>query len=335
MTGEEDDNHEDPEETEEEPDVEGAHDEDQGHDGADDVEGEAEEDDDDPMTHLPGYVIKRVDYLKELHRKRDDLMADYIAKRAALENKYSAMFQPFYDERAQIIQGDKDEEIAALPDDRENNEENIESGEKVKGIPQFWVCAMTNNETIGELIGEDDVDCLESLKDIKCVDREDGKGFELFFYFSPNQYFENEVLTKTYEVPNLLLSDEPLLKNVKGTAIKWKEGRALTYRMIKKKQRGKGRHAGKVRTVSKKEDLESFFRWFEPPEMPPMDEIDEEQAEHLEEIFDDDYEVANAFRTGIIPHAVLWFTGEADEDQIFGALQEESADALEGEQPAE
>jgi nucleosome assembly protein 1-like 1 len=110
------------------------------------------------------------------------------------------------------------------------------------------------------------------------------------------------------------------LKSVKGTTIDWKEGRALTYRVVKKKQRGKGKHAGQVRTVEKKEDLESFFRWFEPPEMPPMEDLDEEEANRLEEIYDEDFEVAQAFRYQLIPQAVMFFTGEFGDDHVTLAM---------------
>lgn len=154
-----------------------------------------------------------------------------------------------------------------------------------------------------------------------CKDHDDGMGFTLSFKFAPNDYFSNEVLTKSYDVPNLLLSDEPLLKGVKGTKVEWKsDDRALTYRMVKKKQRGKGKNAGQVRTVTKREELESFFKWFEPPAMPALDTIDEEEAERLEELFDDDYEVAEAFRSHVIPRAVLWFSGEAEEEHLTAAL---------------
>jgi len=209
---------------------------------------------------------------------------------------------------------------------------------EVKGVPQFWVSAMTHNETVGELITEDDVDCLEYLLDVSCVDRPDGKGFALRFRFAPNEYFNNDVLTKTYDVPNLMLSsDEPLLKGVRGTKVDWKsDDRALTYRMVKKKQRGKGKNAGQVRTVTKKEDVESFFRWFEPPEMPEMDTIeDESEAERLEAIFDDDYEVAAAFRCQIVPRAVLWFTNQAEDEQLASALADGEAGEAEDEEQGE
>ena len=70
-------------------------------------------------------------------------------------------------------------------------------------------------------------------------------------------------MIKRYEVPNLLLDNEPILKNVTGCDIHWEEGRNLTYRDVKKKQRSNsGRRAGKIRTVNKRESTDSFFHFF-------------------------------------------------------------------------
>ena len=277
-------------------------------DDTDDDEDE-EADAEDPLMHLPEYVISRVEKLQELNQQRDVLMESYLTERAALEKKFEAKLQPLYKERAAIVKGEKDKAI--------EEEVRVKTGssrestpEDVGGIPQFWACAMTQMGSIGELITEEDVDCLEHLQDITCEDRADGKGFTLRFFFAPNDYFTNSVLTKEYDVPNLLLSDEPLLKNVSGTKIEWKEGKSLTHRTIKKKQRGKGKNAGQMRVVLKTEEKESFFQWFTPPEMPSMDSMDEEEAERLEEVFDNDYDVAQAFRFHVIPKAVLWFSGK-------------------------
>jgi hypothetical protein len=152
-----------------------------------------EENDDNPMAHLPQYVIKRIDRLKDLDKKRVEIMQLYIVERAQLEKKYASLHTSLYDDRKMIVAGDKDEEIAS----GDPQVDTAGEPERVSGIPQFWVCAMTNNDTIGELIAEDDVDCLESLKDVRCVERDDGKGFELFFYFAPNDYFENQVRTRS------------------------------------------------------------------------------------------------------------------------------------------
>ena len=66
-----------------------------------------------------------------------------------------------------------------------------------------------------------------------------------------------------YEVPNLLLDDEPILKNVTGCNIHWKEGRSLTYRDVKKNQiSNSGRRAIQLHTSNKRERTNSFFRFF-------------------------------------------------------------------------
>ena len=115
------------------------------------------------------------------------------------------------------------------------------------GIPQFWVCSMGHMESVVELITESDIDCVENISDLTCRDFEDSTGFELRFTFNIkiNKYFMDESLIKIYEGPNLLLDDEPILNNVTGWNIHWKEGRILTYRDVKKNQRYKiGRRAG-------------------------------------------------------------------------------------------
>ena len=66
-----------------------------------------------------------------------------------------------------------------------------------------------------------------------------------------NEYFTDELLIKRYEVPNLLLDNETILKNVTGCNIHWKEGRSLTYRNVKQNQISiSGGKAGDIRKVN-------------------------------------------------------------------------------------
>ena len=59
------------------------------------------------------------------------------------------------------------------------------------------------------------------------------------------------------------MDDEPILKNVMGFDIYWKEGRSLTYRDVNKKHRSKsGGRAGQIRTVKKTKRTDSFFHFF-------------------------------------------------------------------------
>lgn len=280
-------------------------------------------DDDDEQegmeSHLPQYVQRRVEKLKELHEERERGLKEYLAERAKLEAKYQALAQPLYGKRADIIAGKLDEEIDNA------NKNGLEDGDgedsdKVKGIPQFWVLALAHMEVVADLLTEEDIACLDSLEDIKCIDNEDGQGFTLSFHFAENDYFENTVLTKKYDVPNLLLGDEPILKNVEGCEIQWKKGKCLTSSQVTHKQRGKGKNAGQVRTVVKNENRESFFHFFSPPKMPNIDNMSEEEAVQLEATFDADYDIAQAFRSHIIPKAILWYTGQAMEHEMDAAL---------------
>ena len=60
-------------------------------------------------------------------------------------------------------------------------------------------------------------------------------------------------MIKIYEVRNLLFDNEPILKNVTGCDIYWKEGRRLMYRDVKKKQKSNsGGRRGVRKTPAKR-----------------------------------------------------------------------------------
>jgi nucleosome assembly protein 1-like 1 len=285
------------------------------------------------LSLLPPCIHPRLDKLKALSEDRTQLLEQYLVERAQLEQKYSGLMKPLYEKRRDVVMGALDEDIAkeSAAVTANNGAADQQQQQEVKGIPQFWACAMGHIDVIAELITDQDVDCLDHLMDITCDDFPDGSGFELHFHFSENDFFTNTVLTKRYEVPNLLTDDEPMLQNVTGTKINWKPNKSLTHRTISKKQRKKGgKNAGQVRTVQKTEKAESFFHFFTPPKMPELgDVVDEEEADAMEEHFDHDYEVACAVRGSLIPNAVHWFTGEAVEDMMYGdddMVEEEGED---------
>jgi len=304
-----------------------------GSDDSADSDSNSNSDDDDEnfLAMLPKCVKARVEKLKELHKSKVQITEQYLIERAALEMKFSDLYAPLYDERAEVVSGKQDVEIAAKAAAKvsssgtkaANSTEaaaDTTTTNRLTGVPEFWSCAMANIETISELLTERDNEALLHLSDIKCHDFDDGRGFTLTFHFTENAFFTNPTLTKRYEVPNLLLDDEPILKNVKGCEIDWKQpDMCLTWRETLKKQRNKsGRRAGQIRTIKKKERVESFFHFFSPPKIPNMKfgEIGEEEADAIEEAFDHDYDVAQSFRSHIIPKAALWFTGEAMEEEI-------------------
>lgn len=112
-----------------------------------------------------------------------------------------------------------------------------------KGVPNFWVNAMKANDLLAEEVGieyitelffipyfatfayfvlfqylstqisERDEEALQHLTDIKWYRIDGYKGFKLEFFFGPNPYFKNSVLTKTYHMIN---EDEHILEKATG-----------------------------------------------------------------------------------------------------------------------
>lgn len=134
-------------------------------DDEDDVEAYANE----FLSLLPPCVLPRIERLKSLNAKRDALMEEYRAERAALELKYVEKIGPLYDERRDVVNGEYDMAIQEekWEEDNETKKKKEEgddeaddgeavppAGEAVKGIPQFWACAMGHVDVVAELITE-------------------------------------------------------------------------------------------------------------------------------------------------------------------------------------
>jgi len=96
----------------------------------------------------------------------------------------------------------------------------------------------------------------------------------------------------------------------------------LTHKVVVKKKTKKGPKKVNNIPMTKTENCESFFNFFKPPEIPEIDEVDDYDdfdtimTEELQNLMDQDYDIAVTIRDKLIPHAVSWFTGEAlvDED---------------------
>jgi len=153
-------------------------------------------------------------------------------------------------------------------------------------------------------------------------------GFTLNFHFAPNEFFTNEVLTKRYVMKCEPDEQEPFsfegpeIVKCKGCQIDWKKNKNLCVKLVKKKQKHKGH--GTVRTVTKTVQSDSFFNFFSPPQVPEGEdaEIDEEAQATLAS----DFEIGHFIREQIVPRAVLYFTGEALDDDSDDDEYEEDED---------
>jgi nucleosome assembly protein 1-like 1 len=270
------------------------------------------------IKDYPVAVQRRVRALKNIHKEHVDLEKKYRDEVAALERKYQTLYAPLYLKRSSIVNGEYEPTNEESHIDGE--EELPAAGDKdkdTKGISNFWLTVFKNNATVGETVTVADEDALSYLQDVRHASIEGDKGFVLAFHFAENPYFSDTVLTKTYHlVDEDSVYGELVFDRAEGTKINWKPGKNLTVKVKKQQQKprgGRGKRgggAGRVTTVE--EPCESFFHFFNPPSVDAED-IEEDEEGLLDDMLEADFEVGCIFKDKLIPHSVLWFTGEAQE----------------------
>ncbi|XP_058068457.1 nucleosome assembly protein 1;2-like [Magnolia sinica] len=227
--------------------------------------------------------------------QHDELEAKIFEERAALEAKYQKMYDPLYAKVAFYV---------ALGIEGTPTEDKA-----TEGVPNFWLTAMKTNEVVGEEVNDSkndvsptrDEGALKYLKDIKWFRINDPKGFKLKFFFDPNPYFKNTVITKTY---HMIGDDEPILEKAIGMEIEWYLGKSLTQKVLKKKPKKESKNA---KPITKTKQCDSFFNFFNPPQVPDDDDDDDDdEVEQLQNQIEQDYNVGSTIRDKIIPHAVSW-----------------------------
>ncbi|KAJ3927992.1 MAG: nucleosome assembly protein [Lentinula lateritia] len=287
------------------------------------------------LESLPVEVKLSVEGLKGIQVKHHELQNQYKRECLELEKKYLALQKPLYERREAIINGSEKpttEEITAgeqqsLKDDEDYipvPKENIVPS----AIPEFWLTALRNHIGLADLITERDEGALKHLLDIRLSylnenekEYEGKPGFKITFIFSPNEFFENETLDKSYLYQDEVgYSGDFVYYKAIGTDIKWKEDKDLTKEYEIKKQRNK--NTNRTRLVRKARPTESFFNFFNPP-VPPSDEdlesgkYDEEELEDIEDKFQLDYQIGEDLKEKIIPRAIDYFTGKALEYEVM------------------
>lgn len=298
---------------------------------------------------LPAVVQRRIKALKNLQLETTKIEAEFFKEVHALECKYQSKYQPFFEKRSKIVGGEyeptEDECNWTLDDDKEGEElsedmkskanlEEEKKDEDTQGIPEFWLTIFKNVELLADMVQEHDEPILKHLTDIKVHYKEEPMGFVLEFFFSPNEYFENSVLTKSYDMKCMPDEEDPFsfegpeIHKCKGTPIEWKKGKNVTVKTIKKKQKHKSK--GSVRTVSKTVQNDSFFNFFSPPTV--SDDPDAEVDEDTRALLTADFEIGHYIRESIVPRATLYFTGDALMDDDYDDEEEEEEEEDDGEE---
>ncbi|KAI0770910.1 hypothetical protein BD413DRAFT_553670 [Trametes elegans] len=203
------------------------------------------------VESLPVEVKKNIEALKGVQVKQIALQNQYKRECLELEKKYLELQKPLYDRRQAIVTG------TAQP-----TEEEIEAGEQVSqkddpeytplpkdvkpapsGIPEFWLTVLRTHVAFSDIITDRDADALKNLNDIRIEylpTSAKKPGFKLIFFFGPNDFFENEVLEKTYLYQEEVgYTGDFMYDRAIGTEIKWKEDKDLTKEFEVKKQRNK------------------------------------------------------------------------------------------------
>jgi len=282
------------------------------------------------ISSLPNVVQNRLRALKNLQLETVKAECEYYKEVHQLDLKYQKMYDKINEKRANVISGTYEpsgDEVIWKETKEDSDTETVTNGvdkikidmdEDTKGIPKFWMYTLktANEEALLGLIEPHDEPVLEYLTDIKVTLNEpNNSGFALHFVFSENPYFTNSVLDKTYKLRDELDPDSPLefdgpeIIDCTGCKIDWKEGKDVTKMLVKEV------------------NADSFFTFFSPPEIPngKEDQMSDEDRGTLAR----DFDVGFAIKEKIIPRAVLYFTGEAfdDDDDEFEDCDTEDEDS--------
>ena len=279
---------------------------------------------------------KKLVAIKKLVVERLNLENEFKKEHNALEHKYEETYKPIYEKRKAIIDG------SATPNIEEIKDKLVEVGvkeedlkeQKEKGIPGFWKKCITNAPEFSTL-SEKDKKILDKLIDVSYTTEENGN-FTLIFTFEPNDYFTPEVLKKEF-----ILDKEYEIKEIKSTKIEWKSDEVNPTIEIKKKKM-KNKKTKEIKTVTKKEEVPSFFTSFkdyvkkeedENKDKDEDDDSDEEENEDEDNI-EDQYDLGLEFKEEIIPYAIEYYLNviDVEEDEDDEEEEEEEDDEEEEEE---
>ena len=195
--------------------------------------------------------IKKIDTLKEQEVK--------VAEKKNLKEE-----EPIITNQNAIINGDRDIKLDEVKNAEKflTEEEIAKIGDNLAAhrIPEYWLKAFKNTDVLKDEVRTTDEEALKYLRTIKVEDEEGNDNFEIIFNFSENPFFAEKELRKKF-----FMKDDYPFKTT-GTPITWNEGKDLSKKEVKKKQKNK--KTGQNRVVSKIVDAETFFNLFRTIELP-------------------------------------------------------------------
>ncbi|GJR42857.1 NAP1-related protein 2-like protein [Tanacetum coccineum] len=154
-------------------------------------------------------LVLSIEKLQEIQDELEKINEKASEEVLEVEQKYNVVRKPVFDKRSDII----------------------------KSIPDFWLTAFLSHPVLSDLLNEEDQKIFKHLISLEVEDSKDMKsGYSITFNFSPNSYFEDAKLTKTFT-----FTDDGTTK-ITATPIKWKEGMGGTNGVAHEKNGNKRPH---------------------------------------------------------------------------------------------
>ncbi|KAJ3695619.1 hypothetical protein LUZ60_000996 [Juncus effusus] len=162
-------------------------------------------------------TVKAVEKLQEIQDELEAINVKASDDILEVEQKFNEVRRPIFAKRNEVIQS----------------------------IHEFWSTALLSHPILGGRLNEEDEKILKYMIALDVEEAKDVKsGYSISFVFSPNPFFENEKLTKTYSF------DEKGILSISCEPIKWKDGKGFSNGEIQDK--------GSKRPYTP----ESFLSWF-------------------------------------------------------------------------
>ena len=195
-------------------------------------------------------VKSKLILLSEIHLDKKRVEDDQCGKEYdELQDRYDKQYQEIYDKIDDIV--NSTEKIELTPEEMEKY--GITETEEPKAIDDYWEKVIINSRYF--TITDRDKVILKYLKKVKIVKfPENVVDFRVDFYFKPNEFFTNEILSKKY-----IYGKDGLLKKAEGTEIDWKSSDKNTTKEKVKKKIKKGK---KFINEYKETKVDSFFSFF-------------------------------------------------------------------------
>jgi hypothetical protein len=276
-------------------------------------------------------IKRRLNSLLKIQQKSSLLESKFYEELYLLECKYNKLDKPLRDLRKSIINGSYepndfecklDEKITSeLESENEicrdlialNIQSNFDSNSSslIKGIPEFWLNVFKYIQKISKMIEPHDEPILKHLVDLD-IELSDKKpyNFKLKFYFSPNDYFEESILTKSYEFKIDYNSSDPYF--LQSPQIQCSKGCKITWK------------------TEINCETDSFFNFFKNCSFNNKNPTNDEE---LELAFD--YEIGYTFREKAISKGILYYIGfikDDCEDEISDADSNNEDEILSNDQ---